>query len=300
MTATTPVLFVWILVPYLMLTTGLDVVKAGLVLSMASALAALTNLVVGRVLDKAEPVVFMALIGVIEGVAYITYMYGFLLGVIALIVAGAVIERVARGFYTVYAVYEYDAYPEEFRDKAFMLHNFLPFLAQVVSYPVLGLVYASMLTSIDAMILSLSVFSVASIALGLVALLWLPRIGKKEIKLEGLSIHIRVPRQFVIMVAAIVALGLGTEFSQPIILANLFMNITGNPLLGLALYETFAAIPLTLVSPLMLRVDKRHGVRLLAIGNTTKHERYLAWQYSIHKEDTRNSDAGHSWVCSLY
>lgn len=112
MTATTPVLFVWILVPYLMLTTGLDVAEAGLVLSIASALAALTNLVVGRVLDKAEPVVFMALIGVIEGVAYIIYMYGFLLGVIALIVAGAVIERIARGFYTVYAVYEYDAYPE--------------------------------------------------------------------------------------------------------------------------------------------------------------------------------------------
>ncbi len=140
---TTPVLFTWILVPYLMLATGLSVAEAGIVLTIASAVAALVNAVIGRVLDRAEPVVFIALISFVEGVAYLVYMYGFLVSIVLLVVVAAVIERLARGFYPVYAVYEYDAYPEEFREKVFALHNLVPYLVQLVTYPLIGYVLLS-------------------------------------------------------------------------------------------------------------------------------------------------------------
>jgi len=266
MSLSTPVSFVWILIPYLMLVTGLDVAEAGMVLSLASGIAAIVNAIVGRVLDRAEPVVFIAAIGFIEGIAYLMYMHGFLLTLLPLIVLGAVIERIARGFYTVFAVYEYDVYPEEMRDKAIMLHNSAPFLVQVATYPLIGWILSVLIEDIMGRILALLFFSLASIVLGILALVWLPRVGRKRIEFEQLSLRASISSRFVSMVLAIIILGIGMELSQPLVLANLFIHIAGTPLIGLALYETFAAIPIAIVSPLLLSVDRKHGVKLLAAG----------------------------------
>jgi len=263
---TVPILFTWILVPYLMLVTGLDVAEAGIVLTIASAIAAMVNALVGKVLDRAEPVVFIAVISLVEGAAYLTYMYGFLASILSLIVAAAAVERLARGFYPVFAVYEYDAYPEEFREKAFALHNLVPYLAQLATYPLIGYLLAVLWGNLYAQIVSLGMFALASVALGLLALVWLPRIGVRRIELsQPLSLR-KIPRAFIKMSLAMIILSVAFEFCQPLVVANLFVGIARNPLLGLALYETFAALPVVVVSPLILRVDRRHGVLLLASG----------------------------------
>ncbi len=263
--ATIPVLFAWILVPYLMLATGLSVAQAGAVLTVASAVAALVNAVVGRVLDRVEPVVFIAVISFVEGVAYLVYMYGFLTGALLLVVSAAVVERLARGFYPVYAVYEYDVYPEEFREKAFALHNLIPYLVQLATYPLIGYLLAIRYKGLHSQVLSLSLFAGASIALGVLALAWLPRVGARRVKVSHLSLW-TVPRAFMRVGLAVVAFGVAFELCQPLVVANLFMEMAGNPLLGLALYETFMALPAVLVSPLILRVSRRHGAFMLVLG----------------------------------
>ena len=263
---TTPVLFTWILVPYLMLATGLSVAEAGIVLTIASAVAALVNAVIGRVLDRAEPVVFIALISFVEGVAYLVYMYGFLVSIVLLVVVAAVIERLARGFYPVYAVYEYDAYPEEFREKAFALHNLVPYLVQLVTYPLIGYVLAVLTGKLFVQIASLCVFASASIVLGLLAIVWLPKIGVRRIEVSQPLLLRRIPGAFIRIGLAMIVFGIAFELCQPLIVANLFVKIARNPLLGLALYETFAALPVVMISPLILRVDRRYGVLLLVLG----------------------------------
>lgn len=263
---TIPVLFTWILVPYLMLATGLSVAEAGIVLTIASAVAALVNAVIGRVLDRAEPVVFIALISFVEGVAYLVYMYGFLVSIVLLVVVAAVIERLARGFYPVYAVYEYDAYPEEFREKAFALHNLVPYLVQLVTYPLIGYVLAVLTGKLFVQIASLCVFASASIVLGLLAIVWLPKIGVRRIEVSQPLLLRRIPGAFIRMGLAMIVFGIAFELCQPLIVANLFVKIARNPLLGLALYETFAALPVVMISPLILRVDRRYGVLLLVLG----------------------------------
>ncbi len=263
---TIPVLFAWILVPYLMLATGLTVAEAGIVLTVASAIAAVVNIIIGRVLDRAEPVMFIALISFIEGVAYLVYMYGFLASIVLLVVAAAVIERLARGFYPVYAVYEYDVYPEEIREKAFALHNLVPYLVQLATYPVIGYVLAVLTSNLSAQIASLCVFASASITLGFLALVWLPRIGVRRIEVSQPLLLRRIPRAFIKISLAMIVFGIAFELCQPLIVANLFIEIARNPLLGLALYETFAALPVVIVSPLILRIDRRYGVALLALG----------------------------------
>ena len=262
----TPVLFVWILVPYLMLVTGLSVGEVGIILTVASAMAAIVNAIVGRVLDRAEPVLFISLIFLVEGVSYMVYMYGFLASSIAVIVLAVVIERLARGFYPVFAVYEYDVYPEEIREKAFALHNMVPYLAQLASYPAIGYVLAVMLKSGAAQILSISFFAAASIALGILALLWLPRVGAERVGVSRPVLPRTVPRTFLRMAFAVIVFGIGFELCQPIVVANLFIEIAGNPLLGLALYETFAALPVVIFSPLVLRTSRVHGVKMVALG----------------------------------
>ncbi len=262
----TPVLFVWILVPYLMLVTGLSVGEVGIILTVASAMAAIVNAIVGRVLDRAEPVLFISLIFLVEGISYLVYMCGFLASSIAVIVLAVVIERLARGFYPVFAVYEYDVYPEEIREKAFALHNMVPYLVQLASYPAIGYVLAVMLKSGAAQILSISFFAAASIALGILALLWLPRVGAERVGVSRPVLPRTVPRTFLRMAFAVIVFGIGFELCQPIVVANLFIEIAGNPLLGLALYETFAALPVVIFSPLVLRTSRVHGVKMVALG----------------------------------
>jgi len=262
---TVPVLFAWILVPYLMLATGLSVAEAGIVLTAASAIATVVNAIVGRVLDRAEPVVFIAVISLVEGVAYFIYMYGFLANILLLIVVAAVVERLAKGFYPVFKVYEYDVYPEEFREKAFALHNLIPYLAQLATYPLIGYVLAVLSDSLYAQITSLGMFALASTALGFLALAWLPRIGVRRIEVSQLLLR-RMPEAFIKMSLAIMVFGVAFELCQPLVVANLFIEIAGNPLLGLAYYETFAALPAVIVSPLILRINRRYGVLLLVSG----------------------------------
>ena len=263
---TIPVLFTWILVPYLMLATGLTVAEAGIVLTVASAIAAVVNIIIGRVLDRAEPVVFIAAISLVEGVAYFIYMYGFLASMLLFIVGAAIVERLARGFYPVFAVYEYDVYPEEIREKAFALHNLVPYLVQLATYPVIGYVLAVLLGSLHVQVTSLGVFASASIALGLLALAWLPRIGTRRVEVSQPLLLRRIPKAFIKMSLAMIVFGIAFELCQPLVVANLFIEIARNPLLGLALYETFAALPVVIVSPLILRVDRRYGVVLLVLG----------------------------------
>jgi sugar phosphate permease len=276
------VIFSWLLIPYLMLATGLNVAEAGAVLSVASAVAAVMNAAIGRVLDEVEPVLFIALISIVESVAYLVYAYGFLKGVLLLIVSAAVIERLARGFYPVYAVYEYDVYPEEIRERAFALHNLFPYMVQLATYPAIGYVLAVTLDGLTEQIRSLYIFAAASTALGVLALLWLPRVGARRVKVSQPLLK-SVSKPLLRAALAAIILGVHLEFCQPLIVANLFISIAGNALLGLALYETFTALPSVIVSPLVLHIGRRRGIHMLALGMTltAAADVLLGFSYSV-------------------
>ncbi len=249
-----------------MLVSGLSVAKAGMVLTIASATAAIVNAIIGRILDRAEPVIFIATIFFVEGIAYFIYVYGFSTNTLLLIVTAATIEMLAKGFYPVFAVYEYDVYPEEIREKVFVLHNFVPYLVQLITYPAIGYILAVLLSNLSTQIFSLYIFAIASIMLGFLALVWLPKTGVKKIKFSQPLLLRKIPKAFMKMSLATILFGVAFEFCQPLIVANLFIEIAGNPLLGLALYETFAALPVVSISPLILRISREEGVLALALG----------------------------------
>ncbi len=266
MVITTPALFVWLLVPYLMLKVGIKVAEAGLILSIASASAAGINYLVGRYLDYADPVKVMFLIGIIEGIAYVTYYGGFISGLVALVLAAAIIERLARGFYVVYAIYEYDAYPEDRRERAFMIHNALPYAAQLITYPLMGFLIASLST--EAQVNSLIPFSITSVILGFLALLMIPKLGRRELGISrGSRLSIKsLPKGLLMMTLAILLLGLGTELTPTLALTYLFINISSNPLMSLATYEALTGVPIVIASLLLLRVSKVRAPTLVVTG----------------------------------
>ncbi len=265
MTLTTPPLFIWILVPYLMLRVGISVAEAGAIISLASACAAGINYLIGRYLDYADPVKVMALICFIEGTSYMIYYEGFLMRLVALVVTAAVIERLARGLYVVYPVYEYDAYPEDRREKAFMIHNLIPFASQLITYPLIGLLISSL--SLKDQISSVIAFSITSFALGALALVIVPSIGRRKLGVGGGGgLGRGVPRGLVRVVLALLLLGLGTELTPTIALTYLFMNIARNPLLSMALYEALASLPVVVASLYMLRLSPRKGYLLVITG----------------------------------
>ena len=196
-----------------------------------------------------EPVLFISLIFFIECVSYLIYMHGFLANVLLLVIVAAIVKRLARGFYPVFAVYGYDAYPEEIREKAFALHNFIICIAQSISYPIIGFVLAVLLNDTSFYGVRLPNATMAT-----------------RLELAQPFIFSRVSIAFLKMALALIVYGIGVGLCQPIVVANLFIEIARNPLLGLALYETFAAIPFIVVSPLVLRISRKRGTAMIVLG----------------------------------
>jgi len=119
----TPLLFVWYVVPYLMLESELSVAEAGVIFTLGSIVSACLNFIIGRWLDRGCPNTIMAIISLIDGSSYLLYYLTFMTKNVFWILAGVVVERLSFGLYPVYAVYEYEAYPKEIREKAYIHHN---------------------------------------------------------------------------------------------------------------------------------------------------------------------------------
>jgi len=168
----TPILFVWILVPYLMLVTGLSVLEAGAVLTLANGVGAALSYIAGRAFEKRSVIKVISLIGILEGLAYAIYFAGFWLRSVAILVAAASLERLTRGLYPAFSIYVYDSFPAEARSRAFTLRNLAVFSVQAATYPFIGLTLSTL--GLSACIESLIAFSAASLALGLATPLILP------------------------------------------------------------------------------------------------------------------------------
>ncbi len=260
----TPLLFSWYLVPELMLAHGLSVGKAGLLLSFASAVAALLNIAVGRLLDRYSPNTVIALIHVVEGGAGVLYCLGFQFELLILVVLAAVVERIAWGLYPAYAVYEYEAYPEGVREEAFKLHNALPFLVQAATYPPIGFLLA-LYASPKAHIPALAVMTALSLLLGLLPLYWLPTVGvKRRESME--SKRAWGVRGFIVVSTVLVLWSIAGMFYSPLILVNFFIEVSGTGLLGVALYDAVVGFVLGLASLGMLGVRRRWARVVVPLG----------------------------------
>lgn len=262
----TPLLFAWYIVPYLMLESGLSVAEAGALLTFGSAAGACLNFLVGRWLDRGCPNIIMAVISLIDGTSYLLYYLAFTTRSVAWLLAGVIVERVSFGLYPVYAVYEYEAYPEEIREKAYVYHNVLPLASQAVTYPLVGYALGVLWPTRDAMLAGLLVVALFSYLSALLPLRWLPRLsGTRPLRgKEGSGSWI--PRGFYPVAMALVLLGFATAIAPPLILVNLFKEVLGGGLFGVSLYEAVAALTVVAFSLPLLKVRKEWGGYMVALG----------------------------------
>jgi len=262
----TPLLFVWYVVPYLMLESGLSVAEAGVIFTAGSAASACLNFLVGRWLDRGCPNTIMAVISLIEGASYLLYYLAFTTRSVVWILAGVVIEKVSFGLYPVYAVYEYEAYPEEIREKAYVYHNVLPFASQALTYPLIGYVLGVLSPTRETMLAGLLAVALLSFAYALLPLYWLPRVaGARRVK-EKEAARGGIPREFYPVALALILIGFSASLAPPLILVNLFREVLGGGLFEVSLYETVAAVTMVALSLPLLRVRKELGRYMVVLG----------------------------------
>ncbi|RLF22507.1 MAG: hypothetical protein DRN15_08115 [Thermoprotei archaeon] len=262
----TPLLFVWYIVPYLMLESGLSVAEAGVLLTVGSAASACLNFLVGKWLDRGCPNTIMAIISLVEGTSYLLYYLAFTTRSIIWLLIGVITERISFGLYPVYAVYEYEAYPEDIREKAYVYHNVLPLASQAITYPLIGYVLGVLWPTWKAMLTGLLVVALLSYFSILLPLRWLPRLSgarslRKEEKRGG-----KIPPGFYPVAMALILLGLATAMAPPLILVNLFKEVLGGGLFEVSLYEAIAALTIVAFSLPLLKVRKEWGRYMVILG----------------------------------
>ncbi len=262
----TPLLFVWYIVPYLMLESGLSVAEAGVIFTLGSAISACLNFLVGRWLDRGCPNTIMAAISLFDGISYLLYYLAFTTRSIAWILMGAVVERISFGLYPVYAVYEYEAYPKEIREKVYVYHNVLPFASQALTYPLIGYILGVVSPTREAMLAGLLIVALLSFAYILLLLYWLPKItGTQRVK-EKETARGRIPREFYPVALVLILIGFSYSIAPSLVLVNLFREALGGGLFEVSLYEAVAAIATIAFSLPLLRVRKELGKYMVALG----------------------------------
>ncbi len=262
----TPLLFAWYIVPYLMLESGLSVAEAGMLLTLGSVASACLNFLVGKWLDRGCPNTVMAVISLIEGSSYLLYYLAFTTRSTIWLFIGVIAERIGFGLSPVYAVYEYDAYPEEIREKAYIYHNVLSLASQAMTYPQIGYTLGVIWPTWEAMLAGLLLIALLAYLSALLPLRWLPKLGsthslKKEEERGG-----RIPPDFYPVAMALVLLGLATAIAPPLVLVNLFKEVLGGVLFGISLYEAVAALTAVAFSLPLLKVKKEWGKYMVALG----------------------------------
>ncbi|RLF19658.1 MAG: hypothetical protein DRZ82_04945 [Thermoprotei archaeon] len=262
----TPLLFTWYIVPYLMLEIGLNVAESGILFTVGSALSACLNFVIGRWLDRGCPNILMAIISVLDGFSYLLYYFGFMLRNVSLILAGITVERISFGLYPVYAVYEYEVYPEEIREKAYVYHNVLPFLSQAITYPVIGYVLGVLLPDIRTLINFLLLTAFISFLYALIPIYWLPKAGRSVSFSKRERTICKIPTGLYLIVLVLILIGLSTMLAPPLILVNLFKEVMGGGLFELSIYDAISAMTIIVFSLPLLKVRKERGFLMVILG----------------------------------
>ncbi len=262
----TPLLFVWYIVPYLMLESGLSVAEAGVIFTIGSAASACLNFFVGRWLDRGCPNTIMAVISLMDGASYLLYYLAFTTKSVLWILTGVVVEKISFGLYPVYAVYEYEAYPEEIREKAYVYHNVLPFASQALTYPLIGYVLGVLSPTRETMLAGLLAVAFLSFVYALLPLYWLPKVaGTRRVEREEATGG-SIPREFYPVALALILIGFSASLAPPLILVNLFREVLGGGLFEVSLYEAVAAVTMIAFSLPLLRVRKELGRYMVALG----------------------------------
>ena len=267
----TPTLFVWYIVPYLMLIKGLTVEEAGFIFTVGSAVSAGLSVAVGHFLDKHTPNAIMALVSIVDGSAYLLYYIAFLKQEIFLLLLGAIIEKLSSSMYSVYPVYEYLVYPEDIRDKLYVYHNVLPLLSQAITYPIIGYLLGVVFCNTEDLVCSVLVFALISYLFVFLPLYWLPKVSepigksKKESKKEE-KVDKSIPREFYPVALIIILLGLAYSIAPALALVNLFIENFGGGLFEISLYEAAAGLTVVFFSLPVLKISKRKAKIAVAAG----------------------------------
>jgi len=217
-------------------------------------------------LDRGCPNTIMAVISLIDGTSYLLYYLAFMTKSIIWLLTGVIIERVSFGLYPVYAVYEYEAYPREIREKAYVYHNVLPLASQAITYPLIGYVLSVFWPTWEAMLAGLLAVALLSYLSALLPLRWLPRLGGARPLREEEGSRGEIPRDFYPVAMALVLLGLANAIAPPLILVNLFKEVLGGGLFGVSLYEAVAALAVVTLSLPLLKVRKEWGKYMVTLG----------------------------------
>jgi len=258
-----PVLFEWYIIPYLMIARNISVFEIGLIYTLSSAAGSILKAPIGRILDRKSPNIIIALDLMTEGLETLLYYLGLLYLRLDLLLIASIIGELSSAFYPAYSVYEYSAYPEDIREKAFLYHNLLPFTSSAIGYPILGYIVSRM--EVNTLMHTLILFSAAFILLSATPLLWLPKIGERVV-FEEEEGPISIPRRFIMVSLTAILFTFSLSLAPIFTLVNLFMKHIGGGLFEIGVYECIGSLTVIICTLALFKAKKKHGRRLVILS----------------------------------
>jgi len=260
-----PTLFVRYIAPYVMLKVGLSIVEVGFLYVVGGLLSAALMPLLGSFLNQREPNDLLALDCIVSGLAYVLLACAFWLFSVPLMVVALALDALSSSVRPAYVVYEYNVYPEEIREKAFVYHNLLPFASQAISYPLLGFLFGVLFPEVHHLIAAMAIIGLLSFLYTFVPLVWLPRVRERVVLSEERKKDENKTsiREFVLTASILLLLIAANNLTPIPVFVNLLVEKFGENLLAVGVYEGIYGLTMVALSASLLRVDKSKGKLLV-------------------------------------
>ena len=261
-TLASPFLIVDVIFPVYLFKLGFNVEVAGILYAVSALMGVVFTFLIGRALDKALPVkTAMSIIEVTFASA--NFIYAYATSPIHIIL-GNFLERIGGVFTVSYQVYERDAYPEDIREKVYVYHMALPEAAQLITFPIIGVLLGFFFTSLEA-------FRILFIISGLSSVFFLMYIQKllpetsRTIKLKEKG-KVNIPREILPVAAAEILIVFSFGLTYGLVLDNYIFNVLSLSVFFIILIEVAISSTSIFASFIANKAGKESRFKMLYTG----------------------------------
>jgi DHA1 family multidrug resistance protein-like MFS transporter len=255
----------WVFLPVYLHELGLTIVEVGALFTLAGLAEVVLTYGAGKTLDKISCNYGLAIIDFFESIA--CFIFGLAQNYTHILI-GRFVEKAGQIFTPSYAVYENEAYKEDY-ETMYQYHVMVPEVVQLVVFPILGFVLTYVVFSVTAHRSFYIIVGACNFLVIFYILKILPDVTPGvSLKRE---LQVSLPRKLYVIAAAEILLQFGDAVGSQFVLAYYILDNLGGTFFSISMVEAVVSIAIILTiimslkrKPEMIKAAK-YGIFLMMI-----------------------------------
>jgi hypothetical protein len=286
----------WVFLPVYLHELGLTIVEVGALFTLAGLAEVVLTYGAGKTLDKISCNYGLAIIDFFESIA--CFIFGLAQNYTHILI-GRFVEKAGQIFTPSYAVYENEAYKEDY-ETMYQYHVMVPEVVQLVVFPILGFVLTYVVFSVTAHRSFYIIVGACNFLVIFYILKILPDVTPGvSLKRE---LQVSLPRKLYIIAAAEILLQFGDAVGSQFVLAYYILDNLGGTFFSISMVEAVVSIAIILTiimslkrKPEMIKAAK-YGIFIayfiLNIGHSLWFPRHRTLVMKLIPEEKRGEILG--------